>query len=94
MGALSASHAWRSFGVLLAEIITGDPPSKRFGLREPMCAHTSAVFVLPPHNTATHQLVSLGLRMLHPVQSLLLVRTDISAAHDRNPALAKPESRG
>lgn len=57
MGALKALHAWRSFGVLLAEIITGDPPSKRFGLREPMCAHNPLVF--HPHNTATHQLASL-----------------------------------
>ena len=45
---LRASHAWRSFGVLLAEIITGDPPSKRFGLREPMCAHTLLVSLLQP----------------------------------------------
>jgi len=38
----------RSLGVLLAEIITGEAPSKRYGLRPPRCTPR-------PSSSPTHQ---------------------------------------
>ncbi len=43
LGGADEMGAGRSFGVLLAEIITGEQPNKRYGLRPARCASTGGL---------------------------------------------------